>query len=397
MSCGRRLAGRPAARARRPAPLTEHRVLRPPRHVGWSACRVPERRRHLAVGRRRAPRRSTSISAASAGRRCPSRSMPAINSARSPRPSMGGRAPSRCAARCRGSPIATARCAPWRRARRCAGGFPSSSTPAATSPGSPTPSGDDAIEVWSAADEQTRTLVGGGLGRVLELVAAPDGSLLAGASHDGRLWVRDRRHGRAARDRSHRQRRHHRAWPSRRTPAGSPGRTRVRSRSPRSASPRSPTRRPRRSTSRHCASPTPSRRSAPTASTWRSCRRAASTRSTTPTCSTCRSPTARRPQLVTLAGDDPVAVRSRRRRTGAGSTEGRHAPPSSAPPHVDVDADGLDQRVVPFPGAGGPLLLVARRRRWLRLAARPAHRHARRRPASASTTIRRALLSSAST
>ena len=49
--------------------------------------------------------------------------------------------------------------------------------------------GDDAIEVWSAADEATRTLAAGAVGRVLELVAAPDGSLLAGASHDGRLWV----------------------------------------------------------------------------------------------------------------------------------------------------------------------------------------------------------------
>ncbi len=49
--------------------------------------------------------------------------------------------------------------------------------------------GDDAIEVWTAADSTTRTLAAGQLGRVLELVAAPDGSLLAGASHDGRLWV----------------------------------------------------------------------------------------------------------------------------------------------------------------------------------------------------------------
>ena len=50
-------------------------------------------------------------------------------------------------------------------------------------------SGDDTIEVWTASDEQTRTVVDGGLGRVLELAAAPDGSRLAGASHDGRLWV----------------------------------------------------------------------------------------------------------------------------------------------------------------------------------------------------------------
>ena len=49
--------------------------------------------------------------------------------------------------------------------------------------------GDDAIELWSAADETSRTVADGEVGRVLELVAAPDGSLLAGASHDGRLWV----------------------------------------------------------------------------------------------------------------------------------------------------------------------------------------------------------------
>jgi tricorn protease len=49
--------------------------------------------------------------------------------------------------------------------------------------------GDDAIELWSAADESTRTVAGGTLGRLLDLAAAPDGSLLAGASHDGRLWI----------------------------------------------------------------------------------------------------------------------------------------------------------------------------------------------------------------
>jgi tricorn protease len=49
--------------------------------------------------------------------------------------------------------------------------------------------GDDAVEVWSAGDETIRTIVPGGLGRVLELAASPDGALLAGASHDGRLWA----------------------------------------------------------------------------------------------------------------------------------------------------------------------------------------------------------------
>jgi tricorn protease len=49
--------------------------------------------------------------------------------------------------------------------------------------------GDDAIELFAAADGTTRTVAAGEIGRVLELTAAPDGSLLAGASHDGRLWV----------------------------------------------------------------------------------------------------------------------------------------------------------------------------------------------------------------
>jgi tricorn protease len=49
--------------------------------------------------------------------------------------------------------------------------------------------GDDAVEIRDAANDGTRILAAGQVGRVLELVAAPDGSLLAGASHDGRLWV----------------------------------------------------------------------------------------------------------------------------------------------------------------------------------------------------------------
>ena len=55
--------------------------------------------------------------------------------------------------------------------------------------------GDDAIELWSAELETTRTVVSGEIGRVLDLVAAADGSLLAGASHDGRLWVIDLKSG----------------------------------------------------------------------------------------------------------------------------------------------------------------------------------------------------------
>jgi len=49
--------------------------------------------------------------------------------------------------------------------------------------------GDDSIELWTAADGATRTLAGGTVGRVLELAAAPDGSVLAAAGHDGRLLL----------------------------------------------------------------------------------------------------------------------------------------------------------------------------------------------------------------
>jgi tricorn protease len=53
--------------------------------------------------------------------------------------------------------------------------------------------GDDAIDVVPApgSDGSARRLAGGQLGRVLELAAAPDGSVLAVASHDGRLLVVD--------------------------------------------------------------------------------------------------------------------------------------------------------------------------------------------------------------
>jgi tricorn protease len=46
--------------------------------------------------------------------------------------------------------------------------------------------GDDAIEV-AAPDGTTRRLGSGQVGRVLELVASPDGSTIAAATHDGRL------------------------------------------------------------------------------------------------------------------------------------------------------------------------------------------------------------------
>ncbi|WP_461022844.1 S41 family peptidase [Thalassiella azotivora] len=50
--------------------------------------------------------------------------------------------------------------------------------------------GEDGLEV-STGEGEPRRLVTGGLGRVLELVAAPDGSRLAVASHDGRVLVVD--------------------------------------------------------------------------------------------------------------------------------------------------------------------------------------------------------------
>ena len=50
--------------------------------------------------------------------------------------------------------------------------------------------GDDAIEAGSAEGGERRTLVAaGGVGRVLELTASPDGRQLAIATHDGRLLV----------------------------------------------------------------------------------------------------------------------------------------------------------------------------------------------------------------
>ena len=106
-----------------------------------------------------------------------------------PRPSTVERVPSRCAARCRGSPIATARCA-----LLASGSTARRRLPVVVNSGGDVAwvtdaSGDDAIELWSAATGDDSHAGGGALGRVLELVAAPDGSLLAGASHDGRLWA----------------------------------------------------------------------------------------------------------------------------------------------------------------------------------------------------------------
>ena len=53
--------------------------------------------------------------------------------------------------------------------------------------------GDDAIELGPSGDSdaEPRRLASGGLGRVLELAAAPDGSVLAAATHDGRLLLID--------------------------------------------------------------------------------------------------------------------------------------------------------------------------------------------------------------
>ncbi len=152
--------------------------------------------------------------------------------------------------------------------------------------------GDDAIEVWSAADEATRTLAAGAVGRVLELVAAPDGSLLAGASHDGRLWVVtlatgelreiDRTDNGDITGLAFAPDSRWLAW----SHPGPPPLAQIRVAEV--AEPASDAdRRDAAALRRHGAG-----RSAPTASTWRSCRPAASTRSTTPTCSTCRSRTA---------------------------------------------------------------------------------------------------------
>ena len=229
--------------------LTDHRLLRPPRHVRRPSRRVPERRRDLAVGRRRRrsdrhrPRRRAD------GRRCPSRSTPATHlGAIAP----GGRRPGQ---RRRGArhgvvadPPRRPGARPGRRGRRCAGGFRSWSTPAGDVAWVTDANGDDAIELWSAADE---TSADGRRRRDRPRARAGrrPGRFAAGRRQPRRPAVGgDRRHRRAARGRSHRQRRHHRAWRSRPTRAGWPGRIPGRSRSPRSASPRSPSRQRRRST-----------------------------------------------------------------------------------------------------------------------------------------------------
>ena len=88
-----------------------------------------------------------------------------------------------------------------------------------------------------------------------------------------------------------------------------------------------------------------------------------------------------RPQLVALAGDDAVAVRSGRCRARAGAGQGRERR------RVRRRRRRRRRRRPrpaggPVPRAGRSLRLVARRRRWLRVAARPARRRARRRPRS---------------
>ena len=346
----------------RSSPPDEHRVLCPSRHVGWSSRRVPERRGDLAVGGgaaaadRDRPRRRAQGDGAPADRSQPVTSATVA-------PAVDGRA---SAVEVRGTvswvthrdgPVPVLAAGIDVRRRRL---------PVVVN------SGGDVAWITDAERRRCHRVVERRRRRDSDARRRRARSGARAGRRPGRIAARrrqprrtlvgpDRRHWRAARDRSHQQRRHHR----RGLLAGLPLARLV---APRAAAARpDPPRRGRRpggrrrSTSRRCGSPTPSRHSAPTASTWRSCRRAASTRSTTPTCSTCRSPTARRPQLVRPRRDDPLAVRSGRRRTGAGSAEGRRAPPSSAPPAVIVDAEGLDQRVVPVPGAGGPLLVAAPR------------------------------------
>ena len=79
-------------------------------------------------------------------------------------------------------------------------------------------------------------------------------------------------------------------------------------------------------------------------------------------------------------GDDAVPVRSGRRRAGAGSAQGRTAPPSSGSPTVHGRRRGHRPAGRALPRARRPVRLAARCRRRVRVAAGAARRGARRRP-----------------
>ena len=160
----------------------------------------------LAVGRGRRGRRSRSTSAASAGRRCPSRSMPASHLG-AVAPAVDGRA---SAVEVRGTvswvthrdgPVPR----PGRRDRRCAGGCPSCVNSGGDVAWVTDASGDDAIELWDAADRRRRRTVVDGAARSGARAGRRTGRLAARRRQPRRTPVgRDRRHRRAARDRSHR-------------------------------------------------------------------------------------------------------------------------------------------------------------------------------------------------
>jgi len=155
------------------------------------------------------------------------------------------------------------------------GTVPPTGTPDTSGPtGTPVPTG--------AADR----LAEGALGTVLELVASPDGAVLAIAVHDGRVLTLDPATG-AVSEVARTTEGDVSGLTFSQIPGGWPGRTPVRSRWPRSGSSSCPgaPRSAKRSRSPRCGSPTPSRRSPPTACTSRSCPSAAWTPPTTPSCS----------------------------------------------------------------------------------------------------------------
>ena len=151
--------GLPATR--RPAPPDQHRVLRPARHVGWSARRLPERWGDLVVGRRRGGGRSASISGASGGRRCPS-PIDASHQLGTISPAVDGRA---SAVEVRGTvswlthrdgPVRVLASGSTVRRRLPVVAAAAGDVAWVTDAG-----GDDAIEVWSAGEQTTRTLAAG--------------------------------------------------------------------------------------------------------------------------------------------------------------------------------------------------------------------------------------------
>ena len=250
----------------------------------------------------------------------------------------------------------------------------------ATSPGSPTPTATTPSRCGAPPTRPPERSPPGQLGRVLELVAAPDGSLLAGASHDGRLWVVPWPRGELREiDRTDNGDITGLAFaPDSRWLAWShPGpqplaQIRVAEVADPAATPIDVT-------------PLRFADTEPAFSTDGKYLAFLSTRSFDPIYDAyvfdLSFPNGCRPQLVTLSATDSVSVRSGRRRAGAGPGQGRTA--RRVRRCRRAGRCGRDRPAGrSLPRARRSLQLVARRRRWLRVAARPDRRSARRRPRS---------------